>query len=153
MRNAIAIVYTFMLLIVLASCSKDEPATPITDLPANQPEVTLKGDTLYDHRDGQNYPVMEINGLIWMSQNLNTDMPDSWYYNNDPNNAFPYGRLYPWESAMKACPNGWRLPTEEEMEALIEHEGGYASAFRTLLAGGESNFNAVLGGLVQPGTR
>jgi len=35
-----------------------------------------------------------------------------------------YGRLYDWETAMKACPEGWHLPTYKEWEKLIDAIGG-----------------------------
>ena len=34
-----------------------------------------------------------------------------------------YGNLYTWEEAQNVCPEGWRLPTKKELEAL--GEGSY----------------------------
>jgi uncharacterized protein (TIGR02145 family) len=55
-----------------------------------------------------------------MAENLNYATPDSWCYADSLSNCKVYGRLYTWEAAMKACPNGWHLPTDEEWKTL-EH--------------------------------
>ena len=47
---------------------------------------------------------------------------------------------------MKACPPGWRLPTKEEWWALRKAYGGAVAAFPHLLEGGDSGFEARLGG-------
>ena len=33
---------------------------------------------------------------------------------NPANPSNSYGRLYTWEQAMKVCPSGWHLPSDEE---------------------------------------
>ena len=72
-----------------------------------------------DSRDGQTYKTIRLNGKTWMGQNLNFDVGEScWFYNNDPKNREKYGRLYTWEASKKACPPGWRLPTDEEWKKL-----------------------------------
>ena len=40
-------------------------------------------------------------------------------YDNQPKNCESLGRLYPWDQAMEACPEGWHLPTFKEFRALI----------------------------------
>jgi len=73
---------------------------------------------LTDPRDEQTYKTTEINGLIWMAENLNYEIEDSWCYDNNPENCNKYGRLYNWYSAMEVCPPDWRLPTGYEWEDL-----------------------------------
>jgi len=80
--------------------------------------------TVVDNRDGTTYQTVKIGVHWWMAENLNyqTDSA-SWCYNDDPQMCAEYGRLYSLEAAKTACPKGWRLPSEEEYEALEEHLG------------------------------
>ena len=47
-----------------------------------------------------------------------------WAYDNNQSNVAEYGYLYDWETANKACPVGWHLPTKEEFEPLLKNAGG-----------------------------
>jgi len=58
-----------------------------------------------------------------MAENLNIDLPSSECYENDPANCLKYGRLYNWETAMKACPSGWHLPSDAEWDKLDSISG------------------------------
>ena len=42
------------------------------------------------------------------------------------------GRLYTWYVAQKACPKGWRLPTDKEWKMLADLFGGPLSAGKHL---------------------
>jgi len=109
-----------------------------------------------DPRDGRTYRTVELNGLEWLAQNLNYDVGEGcWFYDNDPTNGEKYGRLYTWESAQRACPPGWRLPTDEEWRALAGASGGLwdgqdqgdpKKAYSALIEGGSTGFAALLGG-------
>jgi uncharacterized protein (TIGR02145 family) len=59
-----------------------------------------------------------------MGANLNYQTGNSWCYDNNASNCNKYGRLYDWNTATKACPAGWRLPTNEEWGVLIDANGG-----------------------------
>lgn len=96
-------------------------------------------------------------GRQWTTQNLNVNTAPSYCYENAETNCAHYGRLYTWESANRGCQSlgsGWRLPTDDEWRQLTAHYGGVSqdsddkgkAAYKALLAGGSSGFNAVLGG-------
>lgn len=93
--------------------------------------------------------------LSWMTKNLDLQVQDSWCYDHDPSHCEKYGRLYTWKAAKKACySKGMRLPTKEEWKILLDqYGGGYAgsrndgeAAYLALQDGGDSEFNARLGG-------
>ena len=71
-----------------------------------------------DKRDGKVYATTKIGKQVWMAENLNYATDSSWCYKDDPANCKKYGRLYTWNSAMKACPTGWHLPTSKEWDEL-----------------------------------
>ena len=100
--------------------------------------------------NGITYKTLELNGKIWLAENMNYQIwGKSWCYGNDPANCRAYGQLYTWEGAKMACKalgSGWRLPTDAEWNALREMYGGKKKAFRALIEGGSSGFNAKRGG-------
>lgn len=115
---------------------------------------------LTDGRDGQKYKTIRLGDRWWLAENLRFEVKDGWIYDGDPKNLPVYGRLYTWEAAKKACPSGWRLPTDREWMALAKRFGGYSNyekgkwkdiddpvkAYQSLIEGGNSGFAALLGG-------
>ena len=96
-------------------------------------------------------------GKNWTIHNLNVNTMPSYCYDDAELNCRRYGRLYTWESARRVCQslgNGWRLPTEDEWRRMVKDYGGVSedsadrgkAAYKALLAGGSSGFNALLGG-------
>jgi len=77
-----------------------------------------------DPRDGKTYKTVKIGNQVWMAENLAYNAKGSRVYKDDPANGDKYGRLYDWYTAMKACPPGWHLPSEEEWRTLIDFAGG-----------------------------
>ena len=96
-------------------------------------------------------------GKQWTTQNLDVNIAPSYCYDDAERNCGLYGRLYAWESARRGCRSlgdGWRLPTDDEWRRMATHYGGISedsddrgkAAYKALLAGGSSGFNALLGG-------
>jgi uncharacterized protein (TIGR02145 family) len=96
-------------------------------------------------------------GKQWTTHNLNLNTVPSHCYQDAEPNCRQYGRLYSWESARRVCQSlgdGWRLPTDDEWRQMAKHYGGVSedsddrgkAAYKALLIGGSSGFNALLGG-------
>ena len=88
---------------------------------------------------------VKIGNQVWMAKNLDTDISGSFPYANAQSTAM-YGRLYTYQAALKACPAGWRLPTESDWDELISQLGGEDVAAGKLKTVGNTGFNALYGG-------
>lgn len=112
---------------------------------AGAPKVPM---TVQD-KDGNVYRAIKVGDQFWMDQNLKVETKDSWCYDEDPANCEKYGRLYTWNAAMGACPEGWALPNNEDWEALksfAEENEGTGKAGKYLKAGGASGLDFPLAG-------
>lgn len=131
--------------------------------------------------NGRVYRTVRIGGQVWMAENLavthyrNGDpiayLPNDrdWIkaqqgayalYDDDTLLARTYGLLYNWHAVQDVrglAPEGWHIPTEAEVAALVAHIGGDTLAGSVLKAAGgwlaphqdagpASGFNALPGG-------
>ncbi len=97
---------------------------------------------------GGSFATVTIGTQTWMKQNLNSDVPGSKCYGDDPANCAKYGRLYDWATAMGLpsscnssscsssiqpkhrgiCPSGWHIPSDDDWDALMTAVGGSSTA-------------------------
>jgi uncharacterized protein (TIGR02145 family) len=92
------------------------------------------GNTLTDSRDGKKYKTVKIGSQTWMAENLNYEASGSKCYDNNSGNCAKYGCLYNWNTARSACPSGWHLPNEAELDVLMAAVGGQYVAGKKLKA-------------------
>ena len=108
--------------------------------------LTEPGGGVTDN-EGNFYRTIKLGHQEWMAENLHTDkyndgtsipqitsnvdwsalMSGAWsYYDNDPNNEDPYGKLYNWYAieTNKLCPVGWHVPDVDEWDNLMYYLGG-----------------------------
>jgi hypothetical protein len=75
-------------------------------------------ESFTDPRDSAKYQTIQIDDLIWLSENLRFRSGNK----KDTMLAGGCGVFYLVHDAMKVCPEGWRLPTIKEVERLIKKD-------------------------------
>jgi uncharacterized protein (TIGR02145 family) len=131
---------------------------------------TNNGNNLVKDIDGNVYQTFTIGNKLWMAQNLrvtryrNGDLiprvpdPASWstcttgaycHYNNDTSHVAAYGNLYNWyaiNDSRNIAPEGWHIPTDEEIAALVALLETDPTSARTLKANGLAGYRYARGG-------
>ena len=146
------VIVSAIFVLIFASCSTS------TRTQSRQAGAVMENDSLLVDRDGNRYIIkLFIDNNLWLTSNLQLNIPGSYCYENMEKNCERYGRLYTWESALKACAllgEGWRLPTNEDWQQMAKPFGGVRddsedkgnAAYKALRDGGTAVFNVLLGG-------
>ena len=134
MRDFLGAFVSVFLAIALCACSDS--------LAGDEAGDTSRSNILVDARDLQTYKTVEIGGRVWMAENLNYfDASDSLYkrtscYNDSAEYCEKNGRLYQWDEALYACPDGWDFPSKADFDSLIYAVGGFEHAADSLISRG-----------------
>lgn len=78
---------------------------------------TLRG-RLWDFRDDRQYSIVEVNRLLFFTEKLSHQLPNTWCKDDKPTKDC--GLFYSHKASLNACPNKWRLPTSKDFKALLE---------------------------------
>ena len=114
--------------------------------------------TMTDPRDGKTYKTVDVEGTIWMAENLNyTDheVGKSYCFKGDEEICKLYGRFYSRDAAMNSskceygascllgndpiqgvCPDGWHIPTYSETQTLVTLAGKKAQPLMSTIGWG-----------------
>lgn len=125
-------------------CLKDDDPLPSeTKLESSESNSENEDGILKDKRDGKTYKTVKIGDQVWMAENLNYEVENSFCYNNSADSCAKYGRHYTWAAAVGksedecgpgkecglngivhgVCPSGWHLPDTSEWRALYSAMG------------------------------
>jgi uncharacterized protein (TIGR02145 family) len=104
----------------------------------------INGLQMTDMRDTQSYALVEVGGKLWMAQDINIALPNSQCYDENDAKCASYGRLYTFSAAQNACPAGWKLPSREEAQTLINAES-YPWSYSGRCKDGECGFLEGMG--------
>ncbi len=124
-----------------------------------QKKFSHTNSTFTDPRDGETYEtitfIKEYGDIkverTWYAENVRYEVAGSYCYNDEVAYCKKYGRLYNYEEANQACPDGWHVPTITEWGHLFEFFGGRHKAGQYLISGGESDMHMLYGGFGEPG--
>ena len=142
-----SILFAVLLAGFFSACSDDgssAPEEPVDTFDASVvcPE-NLRG-TFTDARDGQVYKYTTIANQVWMAENLKFDAPYSECYDKIDGFCNTFGRFYSLHVDGKAlghfdqelldtiCPAGWRVPSVNDWDILVNNMGGGGKAVSRL---------------------
>ncbi len=92
-----------------------------------------------DTRDGKEYSWIRFGDKIWMTQNLNFNIRNSFLRGDDKYESPQAGRAYGKDVIWDACPDGWDIPTLDEWITLVFSLGAEARLFRN-----NNNWNSII---------
>jgi uncharacterized protein (TIGR02145 family) len=122
----------------------------ISEISNSSVPSNISREIFIDPRDNQKYEIIKKGNLTWMAKNMNYKTGTFWCYDNENINCEKYGLLYDWHTAMKICPNGWKLPSRGEWNDLVRDVGkevaGKKLKSRDVQGTDDFGFSALLGG-------
>ena len=104
-----------ILIVVDPTLGKTLNGTGIKDTDAHITDIR-------DKKGESEYFYTHVGDLDWFRNNLAWTGAGIAYENADVT-SYPLGRYYTWDEAINACPEGWRLPTDEEWASLGTEAG------------------------------
>ena len=119
-----------------SSGSAKTSSSSTASLSGYNPPAGNYGEVVYK---GQKYRTVTIGDQEWMAENLNYAVDGSYCYNDAAQNCDKFGRLYSWEAARNACPEGWHLPDSMEWTVLFKSVGTDAATHLKATSGWDSN--------------
>ena len=97
-------------------------------------------DSVVDERDGKVYKTLRFGNQLWMAKNMEYAVGDSLIDGEERSATFlgltpamgtrryDIGWRYNWDELQKACPDGWRVPSRNDVKKLLNAIGGGSGA-------------------------
>ena len=97
-------------------------------------------DSVVDERDGKVYKTLQFGNQLWMAKNMEYAVGDSLIDGEERSATFlgltpamgtrryDIGWRYNWDELQKACPDGWRIPSRNDVKKLLNAIGGGSGA-------------------------
>lgn len=153
---------TLLALAVLASWGPERTVARAIEPPKAPPPAGASSAVFEDARDGRRYPLVRVAGMAWFARNLDFAAEGSFCFDSKPENCERWGRLYPWNIAIAACPAGTHLSTDAEWKAVERFlgmdageldgtKGRGAGVGDALKPGGSSGLDVLFSGWRTPG--
>lgn len=89
------------------------------------------GEMYHVEIDGKTYRYATIGEKDWLCRNI-SDETAGVPYENCKAMSDVFGRYYSFEEAVKVCPDGWSLPTEEDWVNMAKELGADAKPYETI---------------------
>ncbi len=103
---------------------------------------TLQYQAYIDSRDNQQYYTIRVGDQEWIAQNMNYAVGNSLC-----DTCQLYGRLYTYDEALSACPDGFSIPTKSDIDLLSSRIGDASSLISQKLGGSdEYGFSSIMTG-------
>ena len=93
-------------------------------------------DSVVDERDGKVYKTLQFGNQLWMAKNMEYAVGNS-LIDGEARSAtflglsstisthrYDVGRRYYWNELQEACPDGWRVPSRNDVKKLLNAIGG-----------------------------
>lgn len=110
-----------------SSVATSSPSASIEVTMSSEAQVlpVINGDQMIDQRDGKTYKLQTIGPKRWMAENLNFVSKTGYYCKTEGGEDMcaTNGGYYSYAAAQRICPTGWRLPTEDEVDAAYSAMG------------------------------
>jgi len=142
MRNRLFVLIALIATASLFSCAEkgEVEAADIIACGTFDPETHI-----CDKRDGNVYKFRQMpDKRYWMVENLNYKPSQglSKCYGETEENCKNYGRLYDWQNIEGICPDGWRVPFDDEWEKLETSMGKDCDRKLKAIDGWEPYYNS-----------
>jgi len=82
-------------------------------------QINFKKGEIKDSRDGRVYQTIEIDNIIWFSENLKYQSKNSVDIENTKEGVNLDGNYYPYEESDNVCPENFRIPKVKEWKQYL----------------------------------
>jgi uncharacterized protein (TIGR02145 family) len=149
MKSKLKLLIVFLAILLLNnSCKKNQEPTSVTDIEGNEYKIVTIGTQIWMQENLKTTKLIDGTSISIVSDTAqwsNLQTMGLWYLNNETiTNRNTYGALYNWFTVKTGhiCPDGWHVPSKDEVNILFDHLGGTIKATAKLMETGTSHWNS-----------